>query len=185
MEFGHVEGHLLIRSIQKPELNLLYVGSIENPRDLQFTSGLEIMRGGKVIICIPRRRLLEPNAGEEREAADFIAITALKSDHFHGILTAMRNGSHQAIAVLLHPLSGRGSSYDIGSSVRWHAVISTNIGGIPDTIQDGANGIIMKENNPGSICAALIYFCDNRNLLSLISGNKKTLFKERFDLPYS
>jgi glycosyltransferase involved in cell wall biosynthesis len=58
-------------------------------------------------------------------------------------------------------------------------IVATNMGGIPEVIKDGFNGILV-ERDPKCIADAVIHLCDNRHLYEEISQNSlKTV--ESFD----
>jgi glycosyltransferase involved in cell wall biosynthesis len=170
----------------KSELNLLYVGSIERSKGI-FNS-LQALK-----LCLDEGHKMHfhvvgywPNEKEEREAVGFIAENRLeKAVTFHGILIgAAKWDIVKGCAILLHPTFWDGVPLTILEALSvGMAVISTRVGGIPDTIQDGANGIILNENNPEAIKAALNYLNSKRNILSLISANNRALFEKRFSLP--
>ena len=182
-----VAGNYIDKEVfNNPILNLLYVGSIERSKGI-FNSLLALKH------CIEAGHNLHfniigywSNPREEKDALRFIQENRLgNAITFHGILTG--SSKWEAVtkcAVLIHPTYWDGVPLTILEALAvGMPVISTNIGGIPDTIKDEINGIILKENNPKLLGDAIIYFSNNRNVLSIISENNKELFKRRFDLP--
>ena len=170
----------------RPVLNLLYVGSIEQSKGIFNT--LQALK-----ICTENGYLLHfhvigywPKPSDETEAMNFIRTNKLEDAvTFHGILKGSSKWEiFKKCAILIHPTFWDGVPLTILEALAiGMPVISTNVGGIPDTIKDGTNGIILSENTPDSLSQAISDYYNNRKLLSLISENNKDLFKERFDLP--
>ena len=169
-----------------PVLNLLYIGSIERSKGI-FNSLLALKN------CLEEGNALHfhiigywPNLKEEEAAMRFIQENQLgNAITFHGILIGSSKWEViKKCAVLVHPTYWDGVPLTILEALAVGIpVISTNIGGIPDTIIDGTNGIILKENNSEVLSEAIIYYNNNRDLLPIISTKNKALFCERFDLP--
>lgn len=169
----------------KPVLDLLYVGSVEQSKGI-FNS-LQALK-----ICIEKGCKLHfhiigywPNAKEEKDAMNFININKLNSlITFHGILHGNSKWEiFKNCAILVHPTYWDGVPLTILEALAiGMPVISTNVGGIPDTIKDGINGTILSENTPEALSESILYYNNNRYLLPIISERNKALFKERFEL---
>ena len=85
--------------------------------------------------------------------------------------------------VLLHPTYWDGVPLSILEALAMGlTVISTPVGGIPDTIKNEINGLILQENTPEKIADALSLYANNRLLLEEISSRNKKLFKEKYEL---
>jgi glycosyltransferase involved in cell wall biosynthesis len=171
--------------LNKHVLTLLYVGSIERSKGI-FNS-LHALK-----ICLDKGCQLHfhiigywPKAQEEKEALLFIHENKLeRSITFHGILVGSPKWEiFKNCAVLVHPTFWDGVPLTILEALAiGMPVISTNVGGIPDTINDGVNGIILSENTAEILSSAILSFYNNRALLSDISAINKALFIERFEL---
>jgi glycosyltransferase involved in cell wall biosynthesis len=170
---------------KKPILDLLYVGAIERSKGIFNT--LEALKK-----CSDKNIYFHfnvvgywPNVKEEKEAMRYIDSNKLiKLVTFHGILTGRSKWDmFNKTAILVHPTYWDGVPLTILEALAVGLpVISTNVGGIPDTITDGINGTILSDNNPEMLSQALIYYNNNRQLLFEISDNNRTLFEKRFDL---
>ena len=44
-------------------------------------------------------------------------------------------------------------------------IISSPVGGIPEVVKNGVNGIIVSPGNDEEICSAIKHYIDNKNLL--------------------
>jgi len=103
---------------------------------------------------------------------------------FHGI----RIGTEKwyilsKCAILVHPTYWDGVPLTILEALGIGlTVISTSVGGIPDTITNNINGTIIKENTPELLAEAIIKYFNNRSLLVNISIANKTLFNEKYKL---
>lgn len=169
----------------EPVLNLLYVGSIERSKGIFNT--LQAIDTCKKLGYLLHFHVIGywPKAADEQEAMRFIRQNDLVDEiTFHGILTGNEKWSKfEKCAILLHPTYWDGVPLTILEALSiGMPVISTKVGGIPDTINDGVNGIILSENTPDKLVEAILYFINNRKLLPMISENNKTLFKKRYDL---
>jgi glycosyltransferase involved in cell wall biosynthesis len=170
---------------KKPILDLLYVGAIERSKGIFNT--LEALKK-----CSDNNIYFHfnvvgywPNLKEEKEANNYIESNNLRSMiTFHGILTGDSKWNlFCKCAILVHPTYWDGVPLTILEALAVGLpVISTNTGGIPDTIKDGINGIILSENNSESLSQALITYNNDRTDLFRISENNKRLFKEKYGL---
>lgn len=60
-------------------------------------------------------------------------------------------------------------------------VISTSVGGVPDVIKDGVNGILVSSNDVEGLSNAMIELINNNGTYNTISKNNKELIK-RYDI---
>jgi glycosyltransferase involved in cell wall biosynthesis len=60
-------------------------------------------------------------------------------------------------------------------------VISTSVGGVPDVIKDGVNGILVSSNDVEGLSNAMIELINNNDIYNTISKNNKELIK-RYDI---
>jgi glycosyltransferase involved in cell wall biosynthesis len=59
-------------------------------------------------------------------------------------------------------------------------VIATNVGGIPDIVKDGYNGILVPEKDINALSDAIIKLMKDKKLRENLSRNAKTYIKEKF-----
>jgi glycosyltransferase involved in cell wall biosynthesis len=170
---------------KRPVLDLLYIGAVERSKGIFNT--LEALK-----ICSERNVRLHfhvvgywPDSGEEKEAISYIESHKLNTlITLHGILTGDSKWELLSkCAILVHPTYWDGVPLTILEALAIGLpVVSTNVGGIPDTIKNGVNGTILQKNNPEELSHALMHYNDNRQELLTISKNNRSLFTKRFDL---
>jgi len=170
---------------KRPVLELLYIGAIERSKGIFNT--LEALK-----ICSERNVRFHfhivgywPDSTEEKEAISYIETHKLKNlITLHGILTDEPKWDLLSrCSILVHPTYWDGVPLTILEALAAGLpVISTRVGGIPDTIKNGVNGTILNENSTEELSNVLMHYNNNREELLTISENNRALFKERFDL---
>jgi len=61
-------------------------------------------------------------------------------------------------------------------------VVATNVGGIPEIVKDGVNGILVPPGNPGALAGAIISLLKNRDLAREMGEKGFRLVKEKFSI---
>lgn len=61
-------------------------------------------------------------------------------------------------------------------------VVATNVGGIPEVVRDGVNGILVPPENPGVLARAIIHLLKNRDLAGRMAEEGFRLVKEKFSI---
>jgi glycosyltransferase involved in cell wall biosynthesis len=90
----------------------------------------------------------------------------LESDlHFLGYMPNASNFIPQFDALLITSQSEGIPQVIFESFYHKKPVISTNVGGIPEIIQDGVNGLLASKHNPEELAKKLIYLFENENLI--------------------
>jgi phosphatidylinositol alpha-1,6-mannosyltransferase len=64
------------------------------------------------------------------------------------------------------------------------AVIATRTGGIPDAIDDGENGLLVEQNDPAALAAAIVRLAGNQELTARL-GAAATTTAQRYSWPVS
>lgn len=59
-------------------------------------------------------------------------------------------------------------------------VIGTNIGGIPEVVEDGVSGILIENENSEDLKNALIKLIENKNIRESIGKNGRRIYEEKF-----
>lgn len=169
----------------KPTLQLIYVGSLE------FSKG--IMNTIKAInICINNNIDVHLNLvgqwcyqNEKSQVLKFINENKLDSYiTFHGtLINNAKWNIFKSSAILVHPTFWDGVPLTILEALAIGlTIISTEIGGIPDTIKNQENGIILENNTPKNIYEAIKLYYYNRELLKKTSDKNMNLFKDKYNL---
>jgi glycosyltransferase involved in cell wall biosynthesis len=60
------------------------------------------------------------------------------------------------------------------------AVVATNVGGIPDVVQDGRTGILVEPRDPGALAAAVISLLDDPAGAAAIGQRAAEQARQRF-----
>lgn len=61
-------------------------------------------------------------------------------------------------------------------------VVSTNVGGIPEIVKDGVNGILVPPGNPDALAGAIISLLKNRDLAGRIAEQGFRLVNKKFSI---
>ncbi len=61
-------------------------------------------------------------------------------------------------------------------------VVATNVGGIPEIVRDGVNGILVPPGNPGVLAGAIISLLKNRDFAGRMAEEGFRLVKEKFSI---
>ncbi|MBA7510030.1 N-acetyl-alpha-D-glucosaminyl L-malate synthase [subsurface metagenome] len=61
-------------------------------------------------------------------------------------------------------------------------VVATNVGGIPEIVRDGVNGILVPPGNPDALAGAVISLLKNRDLARQMAEEGFRLVKEKFSI---
>jgi glycosyltransferase involved in cell wall biosynthesis len=90
---------------------------------------------------------------------------------------------HSEFDVFLFPSLWEGLPYSILEAMRSGLpIISTNVGGIPEVITHGENGLLVKAADPGELAGAIDRLVEDRLLIPRFSMNTRKKFKSEFSL---
>jgi glycosyltransferase involved in cell wall biosynthesis len=164
-------------------LNLLYVGSLEFSKGLlNIFKFLKIADENK--LNVKMNLIGEWRYEEEKSVIDDFLKKNDISNYFveHGLkYDDSKWEIVKKCAILLHPTFWDGVPFSILEAMGTGlAIVSTNVGGIPDTVTNGENGILLKENSPEKIFDSINYYYNNRDLLKEISKNNIEKFNNKF-----
>jgi glycosyltransferase involved in cell wall biosynthesis len=59
-------------------------------------------------------------------------------------------------------------------------VVATSVGGIPDMIENGVNGILVKADDPRELANAIMSLLTNDNLRAKLAGNARSVLNSRY-----
>lgn len=85
--------------------------------------------------------------------------------HFLGYMANASNFIPQFDALLITSQSEGIPQVIFESFYHKKPVVSTNVGGIPEIIKDGVNGLLASKHNPDELAKKLIYLFENENLI--------------------
>ena len=84
------------------------------------------------------------------------------------VLVASRNEEPSAVVLREAAQMGR-------------AIVATRVGGTPELIEDGVNGLLVEKENPGAIADAVRRLLDHPEELRVLGGNARARAKQQFD----
>ncbi len=177
--------HVKELEFNRPSLQLIYVGTLEYSKGIQnIIEAVKICSAEKLQIHF---NLLGGWVLESEKKSVLKTIEEFQLQElitFHGIKTNDAKWNILKMnAILVHPTYWDGVPLSILEAMGIGlAVISTYVGGIPDTVKNNHNGILLGENTPENLFYAIKYLNNNRQILKSISENNKTDFQNRFDL---
>jgi glycosyltransferase involved in cell wall biosynthesis len=166
-------------------LNLLYVGA------LNFSKGLKNLIYA-IGMCKHHKLQVHlhilgewSNTIHEKEIERYIKVNSLE-DYvtFHGLITGDGKWKiYERCAVLTHPTYWDGQPLTILEAMGFGlGVITTPVGAIPDTVKDGVNGILLKENKPDILFDAIKTFYEDRNALAKVSKINVQTYKRKYTI---
>lgn len=168
-----------------PTLNILFVGAINYSKGIRnLIESINLLRneGARVHLHIMGEW---SNKIQKSEIVSFIDNNNL-SEYitFHGLVTTdLKWEIYKKCQILAHPTFWDGQPLVILEAMGCGlAIISTNIGAIPDTMTNNYNGIILKENTPTELCNSIKYLYNDRQKIVEISNNNIQTYKEKYTI---
>ena len=168
---------------EKEYLPLIYVGAIETSKGI-FNSLKAIKictdNGVRVHFNIMGYWISDL---EQKNALKYIEANCIQ-EHitFHGIKSGIEKWTiFSNNAILIHPTYWDGVPLTILEALALGlTVISTKVGGIPDTITSGTNGTILANNDPKELAEAIKFYYYHRESLKEISKKNQVHYKENY-----
>ncbi len=167
-------------------LNLIYIGALESSKGI-----FNLLSAVK--LCVKAGIVIQLNllgywvVEKDKTIAEELIISENIQDYvvFHGIKTHDEKWEiFSNSAILVHPTFWDGVPLTILEAMGLGlVVISTRVGGIPDTIVNKRNGFLLDENSPEKLYESLVYCYSNRDVLKEISERNKKVFAEKYNLP--
>ena len=85
--------------------------------------------------------------------------------------------------IVVHPSLEEGFGISIiEAMLSSKAVIATNVGGIPEIIENGKTGLLIPEKDPAAIADAVIYLLNNPDKMKEMGMSAKLRVREKFSL---
>jgi glycosyltransferase involved in cell wall biosynthesis len=129
-------------------------------------------------------KLVIMGEGEERESLQNMAQQLGISDSvvFSGFVNNARTYL-SALDIFVMPSLSENLPYSIlEAGLARLPVIATAVGGIPEIIESGRNGILVLKEDPESLLSALIKLSEDRSLAKHLSEALHKTIKEKFSL---
>lgn len=168
---------------EKEQLDLLYVGSLEFSKGVYKIFEFLVLAKNKGLNI--RMNLVGEwkNKNEKIMIDECVEKNGLENYYIdYGIkLNEEKWEIFKSCAILLHPTYWDGVPYSILEAMGLGLVIiSTNVGGIPDVVENGKNGTLLEHNTAEDIFKAVNYYFKNREAMKEISKRNIKKFQERY-----
>jgi len=83
--------------------------------------------------------------------------------------------------VFVHPSYHEGFSLSlIEATMCSLPIIACRVGGNPEIVKEGVNGLLIKEKDPGSLANAMRYFIENPDLIKSMGRKSRDIYLENF-----
>jgi len=102
--------------------------------------------------------------------------------YFTGVITNIKDAINSLDIVVLPSLDERCSRTLLESIACAKPIVTTNVGGNPEIIKDGFNGILVEPKNANQLADALIQLIDNEELRDRFGTNGRILAENNFDI---
>ncbi|MEW6066682.1 MAG: glycosyltransferase family 4 protein [Nitrospirota bacterium] len=105
-----------------------------------------------------------------------------KEVYFTGLLTDIRDALNSLDIVVLPSLEERCSRSLLESLACAKAVIATKVGGNPEIVEDGVNGILVESENEKQLADAILKLLENDQLRQQMGMNGRLRAEKMFDI---
>ena len=168
-----------------PRINLLYVGELSISKGIfRIVKALLLCRENNMDVTCTF--LGEWRSDSTRsEVLEFLSSNDMSNlCHFTGLQKGPKKWQYFTNShILVHPTDLDGQPLSIleamGSGL---AIISTQIGAIPDTITSGVNGFLMNKITAHELFICINMMCSDRQLLNKIRTNNISIYKAQYTL---
>lgn len=132
----------------------------------------------------PDAQLLIAGDGEERPTLELLIQKYNLADHVQ-ILGSIRNVREflSILDIFAHPsiLEGLGIAVIEAMSME-RAIVATRVGGLPELVTDGLDGILVEPNNPRELSKAMGNILENPELKKKLGQNARKKAVEQFSI---
>jgi len=166
-------------------LTLLFLGRVVKEKGL--TDLINALPA--VIAYMPDTRLIVAGEGQDRADIEALAVSLEISHHvdFIGAVSPTNVGAYFARAdVVVCPSHFEAQGLVAAEALACgKAVVATNVGGIPDTIQHEKTGLLVPAHAPEKLAASIIRLAKDNALRNLLGKNGKTYVQKHLLRPVS
>jgi len=165
-----------------PGKKILFVGRLHPVKGVQYLLGAMSI----VHQELPEAKLILVGDGEEREYLESLtdSLGIRECVEFAGRVPHERVQDYMNLAeVFVLPSLSEGFPVTILEAMACGLpIVATRVGGVPDIIEDGANGYLINTKNPEQIAEALLRVLQDEELQKIMSNNnRKSAEKYRWD----
>ncbi len=164
---------LPVQIVEGAEKRILFVGRLHPVKGVQYLLGAMSI----VHQELPEAKLILVGDGEERELLESLtdSLGIRECVEFAGRVPHERVQDYMNLAeVFVLPSLSEGFPVTILEAMACGLpIVATRVGGVPDIIEDGANGYLINTKNPEQIAEALLKLLQDEQLREDISGNNR------------
>lgn len=159
---------------------LLTVAVLRQPKGIQFLlEGLP-----EILKIVPETRYLIVGDGEYREKLENIAAEKGVPDHV--IFAGTRADIPQMMAVgdifVLPTLTEALPTVLAEAMAAEKPIIASNVGGVPEMVDDGQNGLLISPADPSALTEACLKLLENPERAQAMGKTGRQIVAERFDI---
>jgi glycosyltransferase involved in cell wall biosynthesis len=163
-------------------LYLGYVGKDKGSFDLVEAAKILMSAGRSVIINIVGDEL---HQGEKDQLSERIQIEGLADlVHLHpAVYKTEKLDYFRDADIFVYPSYHEGLPNAVLEAMACALpIVATNVGGIPDQVEDGVNGILVNPRQPDELAKALVKLLDERTLRNKMQKMSHQFATEKFDM---
>ncbi|MEJ5226585.1 glycosyltransferase family 4 protein [Thermodesulfovibrio sp.] len=172
-------------NIQKNHKLIGYIGLIAERKGVKFL----VNAFHEVKKLFPLTKLVIVGGYKENDILYFEQIKQLikelnleKDVYFTGVLQNIKDVINSLEIVILPSLEERCSRVLLETIACGKVVVATDVGGNPEIIQDGINGILVKPADSKDLEGAIMKLLKDENLREEFSKNSRLIAEKKFDI---
>jgi len=173
---------LPVQIVEGAEKRILFVGRLHPVKGVRY-----LLQAMSIVHQeLPEAKLILVGDGEEREYLESLtdSLGIRECVEFAGRVPHERVQDYMNLAeVFVLPSLSEGFPVTILEAMACGLpIVATRVGGVPDIIEDGANGYLINTKNPEQIAEALLRVLQDEELQKIMSNNnRKSAEKYRWD----
>lgn len=157
---------------------ILYVGRLERRKNLEF-----LIEAFKLIVEKTKCKLIIAGSGEQSSLEEMafslgirnrVVFTGFVEDN---VLKQLYNAC--VVFVLPSYMEGFGLTL-LEAMAAARPVVASNVGGIPELVKNGVNGVLVSTNNPKELATALTFLLENLELARSMGLRNKEYVAKNF-----
>lgn len=165
-------------------LQLLYVGALNRSKGVaELVQAVSILiESGHDVACTLVGEWSDQHLKDEIERKCTMNPELKNRLRFTGLVTGDDKWKeYSGASILVHPTTWDGQPLTILEAMAMGlCIVSTNVGAIPDTVEDGYNGRVLETNDPNAVAEAVAWYYNNPAELATVMLRNRRTYEERF-----